>query len=215
MHIPPNALTWCDAANEQMVYCTFYFPWVNRKAALLRGMMHWHMRSDQSAQNQFLKVFLLSLMCSGIFRSFLKFIFGLSENTQNHFSLLEIFGYIWKAFSDFPKMTKKANMVLYIFGLVRNWFSDFPKNISRVSFASVNFRSFPKGIFGLSENVQKGVFGSGNFRTCPKSFQNVRKIFSWLYYRCRAGIFGLVRKSFGISENLIYCAQRAEFGLWL
>lgn len=149
MRIPPNTLMWCDAANEQMVFCTFSFFLVNRNAALLRGMMHWHMRSDQSAQNQFLKVFLLSLMCSGNFRSFPKVIFGLSENALNQFSLLEIFGYVRKTFLDFPKMTVKANMVLFIFGLFRNWFSEFPKNFSKVKIAFGYFRTCPKAIFGL------------------------------------------------------------------
>ena len=180
----------------------FSFVWVNRNAALLRGMMHWHMRSDQSAQNQFLKVFLLNLSCSGNFRSFPKVIFGLSKNAQNQFSLLEIFGYVRKTFSDFPKMTVKANVVLFIFVLFQNWFSEFPKNFSKgrnrfcvfSDLSESDFRTFPKTsrtMFLLLE-----IFG----------FRNVRKIFSWLCCWCWAGIFRHVRKSFGISENHNYCA---------
>jgi hypothetical protein len=47
-------------------------------------------------------------LCSGNFQSCLKQIFGISENTQNQFSLLEIFGDIRKRFLELPKMTEKA-----------------------------------------------------------------------------------------------------------
>lgn len=209
MRIPPNTLMWCDAANEQMVFCTFSFPWVNRKAALLRGMMHWHMRSDQSAQNQFFfkksvspqfgVFWIFSEFSETHFRTFRKHtepdfrfwkFLDISESDFRTFQK-----WLWRQkwfciFSDlsetdfwiFWKSSVESISLLYIFGLVRKLFSDF------------------------SENIQNDVVGTENFRTCPKSFRNVRKILRWLCCWCWAGIFGHVRKSFGISENLNYCA---------
>ncbi len=75
-----------------MVYCIFFLALCRRKAILLWGMMHRHVRSDACAQNHFsFQAFL--------FWSVLE-IFGSSENTQKRS------GNFWKfrkCFSEVPK----------------------------------------------------------------------------------------------------------------
>jgi hypothetical protein len=82
--------------NDQMVYCIFFLALCRRKAVLLRGMMHRHIRSDACAQNQF------------FFEAFL------------FWSVLEIFGSSENIFRKFRKYTELFESSLEIFGSSEN-----------------------------------------------------------------------------------------------
>lgn len=144
----------CDIAmqcgNDQMVYCIFFLALCRRKAVLLRGMMHRHIRSDACAQNQFyfeaflywsvLEIFGSSENTPNRVWAFWKFsevpkiIFVSSENTQKHLRAL------WK-FLEVPKIHRS---VLEIFESSENIFWKFRK-LRWLRFSSdLEFSEVPK-----------------------------------------------------------------------
>ncbi len=157
MHMPHKASLWWDAANEKMVYCTFSSLWAYRKTALLRGMMHWHIRSDECAQNQFLNVFLLWFACSGNFWTYPKLIFGTFKNTQNRNSLMEIFAYVWNWFSEHPKMiVESKNRFCKFLELSETIFRNFWKCLwTQKRFWK--FLDLSERNFLIFENIQKDI----------------------------------------------------------
>ena len=125
-----------QCGNDQMVYCTFYLALCHRKAVLLRGVMHRHIRSDACAQNLFFLEAFRYLVCSGNFWKFRKY----TEPILTSWKILEV-----------PKISASQICFCKFLEVSENVFRKFRKSTEGIM-GSGNFQKYPKRIFRSSEN---------------------------------------------------------------